>query len=92
MAERIRLDIALEQRGLAQSRSRARDAIRRGTVQVNGTVVDRPGQLVAAGDTIHIDDPASRYVSRAALKLIAGSFFVVFESAHIGSIVSWRRQ
>ena len=72
MAERIRLDIALEQRGLAQSRSRARDAILRGTVRVNGTIVDKPGQPVAPGDAIVIDDPASRYVSRAALKLIAG--------------------
>lgn len=78
MAERIRLDIALEQRGLAQSRSRARDAILRGTVRVNGTIIDKPGQLVAATDTIAIDDPASRYVSRAALKLIAG-----LDAAHI---------
>jgi len=72
MAERIRLDIALEQRGLAQSRSRARDAVLRHTVRVNGTVIDKPGQLVGADDRIEIDDPASRYVSRAALKLIAG--------------------
>ena len=72
MAERIRLDIALERRGLAQSRSRARDAILRGTVRVNGAMIDKPGQLVASGDSIDIDDPASRYVSRAALKLIAG--------------------
>jgi 23S rRNA (cytidine1920-2'-O)/16S rRNA (cytidine1409-2'-O)-methyltransferase len=78
MAERIRLDIALEQRGLAQSRSRARDAILRGTVRVNGTIIDKPGQLVAATDIIAIGDPASRYVSRAALKLIAG-----LDAAHI---------
>ena len=72
MAERIRLDIALEQRGLSQSRSRARDAILRGTVRVNGTLIDKPGQLVGADDRIEIDDPASRYVSRSALKLMAG--------------------
>jgi 23S rRNA (cytidine1920-2'-O)/16S rRNA (cytidine1409-2'-O)-methyltransferase len=72
MAERTRLDIALEQRGLAQSRSRARDAILRGTVHVNGTPIDKPGHLVGPEDTVTIDDPASRYVSRAALKLIAG--------------------
>ena len=72
MAERIRLDIALEERGLAPSRSRARDAILRGTVRVNGTLSDKPGQLVAADDIIEIADPASRYVSRAALKLVAG--------------------
>ena len=36
MSERIRLDLALEQRGLAPSRARARDAILRGTVTING--------------------------------------------------------
>lgn len=72
MAERVRLDIALEQRGLAQSRARARDAILRGTVAVNGIVATKPGARVADGDSVAIDDPASEYVSRAALKLIAG--------------------
>ena len=72
MAERTRLDVALEQRGLAQSRSRARDAILRRTVRVNGAIVEKPGHLVGEDDRIEVDDPASRYVSRAALKLIAG--------------------
>jgi len=72
MAERIRLDIALEQRGLVQSRARGRDAILRGTVRVNGTPASKPGALVGDGDRVEIDDPAGSYVSRAALKLIAG--------------------
>ncbi|MEO8759212.1 MAG: TlyA family RNA methyltransferase [Devosia sp.] len=72
MAERIRLDIALEQRGLAQSRARARDAVLRGTVHVNGIPASKPGQLVGDADRVEIDDPASKYVSRAALKLIVG--------------------
>lgn len=72
MAERIRLDIALEQRGLAQSRARARDAVLRGTVQVNGVPATKPGQLVGDADVVSIDDPAQRYVSRSALKLVAG--------------------
>jgi len=72
VADRIRLDIALEQRGLAQSRARARDAVLRGTVTVNGVAAGKPGQLVGDADVVAIDDPASRYVSRAALKLIAG--------------------
>jgi 23S rRNA (cytidine1920-2'-O)/16S rRNA (cytidine1409-2'-O)-methyltransferase len=72
MAERIRLDIALEQRGLAQSRARARDAVLRGTVKVNGVPAAKPGALVSASDAISIDDPAQGYVSRGALKLIAG--------------------
>ena len=72
MTARIRLDIALEQRGLAQSRARARDAVLRGTVTLNGALAKKPGQLVAATDSLGIADPAGTYVSRAALKLIAG--------------------
>jgi 23S rRNA (cytidine1920-2'-O)/16S rRNA (cytidine1409-2'-O)-methyltransferase len=69
---RLRLDIALEQRGLAQSRARARDAILRGTVKVNGVPAGKPAALVGDDDRIEIDDPADGYVSRAALKLVAG--------------------
>ena len=69
---RVRLDIALEARGLAQSRARARDAVLRGTVRVNGVPAGKPGMLVGEDDRIEVDDPAQHYVSRAALKLIAG--------------------
>lgn len=72
MSERQRLDVALEQRGLVPSRSRARDAVARGTVSVNGAPASKAGQLVGPDDLVTIDDPASGYVSRAALKLIAG--------------------
>ena len=72
MSDKIRLDVALEQRGLVPSRARARDAIMRGTVTVNGAPASKPGQSVFSDDTIQINDPASGYVSRAALKLIAG--------------------
>jgi 23S rRNA (cytidine1920-2'-O)/16S rRNA (cytidine1409-2'-O)-methyltransferase len=69
---RERLDKVLEARGLAQSRARARDAILRGTVAVNGVVATKPHQPVSESDTIAINDPTSGYVSRSALKLIAG--------------------
>lgn len=69
---RIRLDLALEQRGLLPSRARARDAILRGTVSVNGAPAKKPNQMVGEDDVLALDDPASAYVSRAALKLIAG--------------------
>jgi 23S rRNA (cytidine1920-2'-O)/16S rRNA (cytidine1409-2'-O)-methyltransferase len=72
MAERIRLDLALEQRGLVQSRARGRDAILRGTVRVNGLPASKASQLIGETDTLEVDDPAGTYVSRAALKLIAG--------------------
>ncbi len=79
MVERIRLDQAIEQRGLLPSRARARDAVKRGTVTVNGVVATRPHQPVAPDDVVVLDDPAARYVSRAALKLIAGLDAAGFE-------------
>lgn len=72
MSERIRLDLALEQRGLLPSRARARDAILRGTVTINGVVAHKQNQMVGHADVVALDDPAARYVSRAALKLVAG--------------------
>jgi len=72
MTERMRLDRALEVRGLLPSRARARDAILRGTVTVNGQKASKPHQMVAPDDVVLLDDAAASYVSRAALKLIAG--------------------
>jgi 23S rRNA (cytidine1920-2'-O)/16S rRNA (cytidine1409-2'-O)-methyltransferase len=72
VSNRIRLDQALEARGLLPSRARARDAVLRGTVAVNGIVATKPNQQVGAEDQIALDDPAAAYVSRAALKLVAG--------------------
>lgn len=72
MSPRIRLDLAIEQRKLLPSRARARDAILRGTVIVNGEPAKKPNQMVGPDDVIALDDPASGYVSRAALKLVAG--------------------
>ena len=72
MSERIRLDLALEQRGLVPSRARARDAILRGTVTINGVTADKPNRMVGREDKLALSDPAANYVSRAALKLVAG--------------------
>lgn len=68
----MRLDQLLVDKGIFTSRSRARDAIVRGTVQVNGVVVTKPGLMVAMEAAIATDDPARDYVSRAALKIVAG--------------------
>ena len=72
MSERIRLDLALEQRGLLPSRARARDALLRGTVTINGVAASKPHQMVGQSDKLALSDPAANYVSRAALKLVAG--------------------
>ncbi|MCQ0987981.1 TlyA family RNA methyltransferase [Jiella marina] len=68
----MRLDAELVARGLAPTRSRARDAVLRGHVTVDGRVATKSGLSVRPGAEIACKDPASDYVSRAALKLIAG--------------------
>ncbi len=69
MAARQRLDEALVARGLYASRSRARDAVLRGTVTIDGETAQKPSQTVGPNAVIAIADEAQRYVSRAALKL-----------------------
>jgi 23S rRNA (cytidine1920-2'-O)/16S rRNA (cytidine1409-2'-O)-methyltransferase len=73
---RHRLDELLVQRGLYSSRSRARDAIVRGTVTVDGVVAGKPAQNTKSESRIEIFDEARAYVSRSSLKLKSGiSFF-----------------
>jgi 23S rRNA (cytidine1920-2'-O)/16S rRNA (cytidine1409-2'-O)-methyltransferase len=64
-----RLDRELVRRGLARSRTHAQAMINAGQVMVDGTVVERPGDLVAPSAAIQA--PNDRYVSRGAHKLIA---------------------
>jgi len=66
-----RLDIAVVERGLLPSRARARDAILRGIVAVDGVPATRPAMTVAETAAIALLDPAVHYVSRGAQKLIA---------------------
>ncbi len=70
-SENHRLDQLLVSRGLFASRSRARDAVARGTVRVNGKVVTKPSLTFPGNVVFEISDPAQDYVSRAALKLVA---------------------
>ena len=67
---RTRLDLALVERGLMPTRARARDAIQRGTVGVDGRVERKPAASVGPEAVLTVDDPAAAWVSRAALKLI----------------------
>ena len=72
---RHRLDELLVQRGLYASRSRARDAIARGTVTVDGVVAAKPAQNTSPESRIETLDEARIYVSRSALKLKSGINF-----------------
>ena len=69
MSTRQRLDELLVARGLYPSRSRARDAILRGTVTVAGVAATKPARMVQANAVIALADEAQPYVSRAAVKL-----------------------
>ena len=66
---RERLDKLLVDRGLLPTRARAADAVRRGLVRVDGAIVRKPGQKVSADCRLDVEEAATRYVSRAALKL-----------------------
>lgn len=70
-SSRQRLDEALVARGLAPSRARARDAIRRGTVTVDGHSSLKPGATVRPDQVVVVEDAGLAYVSRGALKLVA---------------------
>jgi 23S rRNA (cytidine1920-2'-O)/16S rRNA (cytidine1409-2'-O)-methyltransferase len=78
---RMRLDEALVAAGLAPSRARARDMVLRGTVTVEGAREAKPARKVGADQKIQVSDGAAGYVSRAALKLIAGLDAFGFEPA-----------
>jgi len=66
--ERERLDILLHQRGLAESRERARRLIMAAQVLVDGEMVDKPGTRVATDADIVLKQ-GLRYASRGGLKL-----------------------
>ncbi|GJM03193.1 MAG: TlyA family rRNA (cytidine-2'-O)-methyltransferase [Rhodomicrobium sp.] len=64
-----RLDTELTRRGLAPTRSRAREIIKSGHVFVNGNKIEKPAQTVTASAVITLSDQALVHVSRGALKL-----------------------
>lgn len=66
--ERIRLDRLLCERGLVESRQKARALILEGNVLVDGIVVDKPGSFVRTDVSITIKERMP-YVSRGGLKL-----------------------
>ena len=66
---KIRLDKALVQRGLVQSRERAQALIIAGRVLVGDQKVEKPGTAVAEDAALRVIGDDLRYVSRGGLKL-----------------------
>ena len=66
-----RLDTLLVERGLAETRAKARSLIMSGNVYVGGERVDKAGAPVSDGADISVKESALRYVSRGGVKLEA---------------------
>ena len=69
--DKIRLDLLLVQRGLAESRETAKRMIMAGQVEVDKALADKPGHLTPISSHISLKTPPSPYVSRGGLKLEA---------------------
>jgi 23S rRNA (cytidine1920-2'-O)/16S rRNA (cytidine1409-2'-O)-methyltransferase len=67
--KKTRLDRLLVELGLAPTRARAADLIRRGQVSVAGKPQAKPGALVTADADLAVSPEACPYVSRGGLKL-----------------------
>ena len=63
-----RVDVLLVERGLFESRARARAAIEAGLVTANDKTIAKPSEMVAA-DAVLQAQPAHPYVSRGGVKL-----------------------
>lgn len=68
--DKLRLDLLLFQRGLAESREKAKALIMAGEVTVNGARIEKPGTSVPFSANISIKRPPP-FVSRGGLKLAA---------------------
>ncbi len=66
---RTRLDVALFERGLAESRQNAQALILAGKVRVNGVTVQKAGTPVAIDAHLEVKSRLQKYASRGGLKL-----------------------
>lgn len=67
----MRADLYLVHHGLIETRAKAQEAIAAGMVSVDGVIVTKASLKIAEGAVV-LARPAHPYVSRAALKLVAG--------------------
>ncbi len=80
MAETLRLDVALVERDLVKSRTRAKTLIEKGQVSVNGKVCKKSSFTVTANDCLQVEEPCP-FVSRGGYKLLKAlqTFFIVVQ-------------
>lgn len=70
MAEEMRADAALFQRGLCSSRTAAQRAIAEGRAFADGVCISKSSDKVSADALLYIEPAAEEYVSRGAYKLL----------------------
>ena len=66
---KVRLDVLLVDKGLAESREKAKATIMSGIVFINGQRVDKPGTTVPEDCAVEVRGNTLEYVSRGGLKL-----------------------
>lgn len=69
MAEKIRLDVLLTDKGLAESREKAKAMIMAGIVFIDNQKCDKAGQMVSVDTVPEVRGETLKYVSRGGLKL-----------------------
>lgn len=69
MSEKIRLDVAVFERGFAETREKAKALIMAGSVYLNGQKALKGGATVKETDVIEVRGAVNPYVSRGGLKL-----------------------
>jgi 23S rRNA (cytidine1920-2'-O)/16S rRNA (cytidine1409-2'-O)-methyltransferase len=71
MAQKVRLDLLVFQKGMAESREKARAMIMAGLVDVDRVRVEKPGAPVSPLSHVLVRNPYPPHVSRGGLKLEA---------------------
>lgn len=69
MSDKMRLDVAVFERGLAETREKAKALIMAGSVYLNGQKAIKGGAAVKDTDIIEVRGAVNPYVSRGGLKL-----------------------
>ena len=72
MSDKKRVDVALVERGLAQSREKAQALVMSGVVYIGENKVDKASAQVTQKDELIVRQTGTGYVSRGALKLEKG--------------------
>ncbi|MBQ2952771.1 MAG: TlyA family RNA methyltransferase [Clostridia bacterium] len=69
MSDKQRADVALVERGLCESRTKAQASIMAGEVYVGIRRIDKASEIIKPEDDLHLKGQGSKYVSRGGLKL-----------------------